>query len=479
MPLQAFILNKDETIPAIIKKVTDEEVMRIAMTENLERKNLSPIEEANGFLYFIENHNYTIEDLVLKFGKNLNYIRGRLRLLRLTDDFRKMLEENEITFTMAFELSKYSAEIQADVYSEHFVTDGNTNWKDLGMKDFSGRIQRLYTMDLSTFNFDKTQCTTCPFNTEVYDLFTESSQGRCTNNECLQQKRNEYTLSFCKIESEKNPSITLCVNPFDKVKEDIGAKLKDEGLEIKTVVTKDYPVAPIKPEASSFKMNFEYEKALEEYKIEDLAFYNEVEEIETKVENGEYKKFVYIGDGNPKICYAPVEKTTLSDPISELKEQDKKNKEAAMKNVYKESMEVLKTHTIPEIEFSISEDEIYLFLLLNFLEKKNFIRFGITDEKKTFLTDEDKNSIIRNITPGQRNLLQREFIIKHFPSSSDPNSRIAFLVPQLSMIYFPNETHAIANKHMGAYKKNNQLIEAKIKKIDEAKGKKKVAEIPA
>ncbi len=390
-----------------------------------------------------------------------------------------MLEKNEITFTMAFELSKYSAEIQADVYSEHFVTDGNTNWKDLGMKDFSGRIQRLYTMDLSTFNFDKTQCTTCPFNTEVYDLFTESSQGRCTNNECLQQKRNEYTLSFCKIESEKNPSITLCVNPFDKVKEDIGAKLKDEGLEIKTVVTKDYPVAPIKPEASSFKMNFEYEKALEEYRIEDLAFYHEVEEIETKVEKGEYKKFVYIGDGNPKICYAPVEKTNSLDPVSELKEQDKKNKETALKNVYKEAFEILKNNTIPDIEFSIFEDEIYLFLLLDFLDKKDFIRFGIKEEKKTRLTDDDKGSIIKSITPELRSFLYRKFIIKHFPNSPDPNAKITFYVAQLSKLHFEVETQAVINKHWGPYKKNNKKIAFKIKKIEEAKEKKRTTEVTA
>ena len=56
-------------IPAIVRELNDEEAMDIAITENLQRNDVSPFEEADAFQFLIDNKNYTIADLCKRFGK--------------------------------------------------------------------------------------------------------------------------------------------------------------------------------------------------------------------------------------------------------------------------------------------------------------------------------------------------------------------------------------------------------------------------
>lgn len=70
-------------VPAIVKKLSDHEVMEITITENLQREDLNPIEEALGFKRLLEEFNYTHEKLGKRLGKSRVYITNSLRLLKL------------------------------------------------------------------------------------------------------------------------------------------------------------------------------------------------------------------------------------------------------------------------------------------------------------------------------------------------------------------------------------------------------------
>jgi len=86
---KACRLAKLENIPAIIKPLTDAEVLELQVIENLQREDLNPIEEAQGFKALLEQCKYTQEKLAGKIGKSQGYIAARLALLNLTDDFQK------------------------------------------------------------------------------------------------------------------------------------------------------------------------------------------------------------------------------------------------------------------------------------------------------------------------------------------------------------------------------------------------------
>lgn len=70
-------------VPAIVKELSDKEVMEITITENLQRENLNAIEEALGFQRLLEEFNYTHEKLAERLGKSRSYITNSLRLLKL------------------------------------------------------------------------------------------------------------------------------------------------------------------------------------------------------------------------------------------------------------------------------------------------------------------------------------------------------------------------------------------------------------
>lgn len=86
-----------KTVPVIIKTLTDRETLEIALIENLQRENLSPIEEAEGLNRLMTEYHYTQESVGQTIGKSRSYITNVLRLLLLPPEVQKALAENKIT----------------------------------------------------------------------------------------------------------------------------------------------------------------------------------------------------------------------------------------------------------------------------------------------------------------------------------------------------------------------------------------------
>ena len=95
-----------EKIPAIIRDFTDEQMMEIALLENLQRENLSVIEEALAYKSMIEHLNLTQDDLSKKVGKSRSHVTNILGLLRLPGEVQQMVSDGRITMGHARALSK-------------------------------------------------------------------------------------------------------------------------------------------------------------------------------------------------------------------------------------------------------------------------------------------------------------------------------------------------------------------------------------
>ena len=100
------------TIPAIVRDFTDEQMMQIALLENLQRENLTAIEEATAYKDIINALNITQDDLAKKLGKSRSHITNMLGLLRLPNSVQdmvlksEMVRENQISMGHARVLSK-------------------------------------------------------------------------------------------------------------------------------------------------------------------------------------------------------------------------------------------------------------------------------------------------------------------------------------------------------------------------------------
>ena len=104
--LRASKLAGLETIPAIIKDFSDEEMREIALLENIQRENLSSIELAWAYKGIIDSLHIRQEDLADKIGKSRSHVTNTLGLLRLPEDVQDMVRENKISMGHARVLSK-------------------------------------------------------------------------------------------------------------------------------------------------------------------------------------------------------------------------------------------------------------------------------------------------------------------------------------------------------------------------------------
>ncbi|MBQ6840809.1 MAG: ParB/RepB/Spo0J family partition protein [Bacilli bacterium] len=98
------------TIPAIVKDFTDEEMMEIALLENIQREDLNPIDEAESISNILKMRGLTQEDFARKFGKSRSYITNLLGLLRLPKVVQDKVKSGTISMSHARSLSKLDDE---------------------------------------------------------------------------------------------------------------------------------------------------------------------------------------------------------------------------------------------------------------------------------------------------------------------------------------------------------------------------------
>ena len=88
-------------IPALVKNITPENAMEIALIENVQRENLNPIEEANAYKNIMEKCGYELGDVARLIGKSDSYIRNIMRLDGLSDNVKKLVEQGKISASHA------------------------------------------------------------------------------------------------------------------------------------------------------------------------------------------------------------------------------------------------------------------------------------------------------------------------------------------------------------------------------------------
>ena len=111
------------TIPAIIKDFSDEEMMEIALLENLQRENLSALEEAEAYNSLKTRLNLTQEELAKKVGKSRSHITNMLGLLTLPSEIKDEVVKGEISMGHARVLSKLEDKEQAITLADKVINE--------------------------------------------------------------------------------------------------------------------------------------------------------------------------------------------------------------------------------------------------------------------------------------------------------------------------------------------------------------------
>ncbi len=88
-------------IPALVKNLDDKNAMEIALIENVQRENLNPIEEADGYENLMQKCGYSLEDLSKLIGKSISYIRNLMRINSLPESVKQLIKEGKISASHA------------------------------------------------------------------------------------------------------------------------------------------------------------------------------------------------------------------------------------------------------------------------------------------------------------------------------------------------------------------------------------------
>jgi ParB family chromosome partitioning protein len=95
-----------DTIPALVEEIDDDTALEISIIENLQREDLSPLDEAAMYERMVKDHGYSVRKLAQKLGKDKGYLENRLRLADAPDDVRALVSLRKDTLSHAYELMK-------------------------------------------------------------------------------------------------------------------------------------------------------------------------------------------------------------------------------------------------------------------------------------------------------------------------------------------------------------------------------------
>lgn len=458
-----------EEIPAIISELSDEEAQEMAVTENLQRKDVTPTEEANAYKQLIDSGRHTVETLSVLFGKSENYIRTRLNFSTLIPELAELLDADIITISVASEICRYGEDVQREVYENH-LKEGilhHSSWRGRKAKEIAELIEQKFTIDLKRYAFDKTECASCRHNTNNLLLFNDGGCGQCANRACLSEMNAAFLKEKAMQIVQQQPDITLCRDPYF-TNETTVERLIASGYDVETInncIT--FPKSPIVPLIEDYDNSEDYEEALKDYEEEQADYIEICNEISRRNEAGEITLYAKIGERDITLCY--VEKTaaqiagsdkaaqTIAAQIAELEQKDKRNKEIAAENIVDDVKKVIREIDTTETKFGADEDRMMYFFLLSSLRKENYAAVGI-DKECDYLKDEEKMDVIANLTAKTKAIIRRDFLIANFKDAFRNNGSAALLL-DFAKKHMPEELADITNKYNEVYEKRHIRLE--------------------
>lgn len=188
-------------IPAMVRNLTTREVLEIQVIENLQRKDLHPLEEAEGYGLMMKEHGYTAESLAEKIGKSRSYIFARLKLLQLDDDAKRLFRSGTLNPSTALLIARIpTAKLRAKAIKE--ITDHDYNGDQMSVREAQRHIQNRFMLRLAeaSFPIDDSSlcggsCVACLKRTgnQDKDLFDDvDSPDVCTDPDCFEIKKQAH-----------------------------------------------------------------------------------------------------------------------------------------------------------------------------------------------------------------------------------------------------------------------------------------------
>lgn len=195
-----------EAVPVIIRQYSDEEFVEVLTIENLQREDLHPMEEAEGFTEWLHRPGHTVADLAVKIGKSESFIHQRLRLIDLIDPLREKFRQDQFTAAHAILLARLGADQQRQIlHDELFDHNGGI----ISARALQAYIESDVYLDLAKAVFPTSDekllpqagsCDRCTKRTGAAPaLFPEvGKKDNCLDRGCFYRKGNAFAAAQVK-----------------------------------------------------------------------------------------------------------------------------------------------------------------------------------------------------------------------------------------------------------------------------------------
>ena len=474
---RASLLAGAKTIKGTIyNNITDDEAEDMSLSENLQREEVRPTEEAKAFKRLLEKGRYDIYSLAGRFGRSEKYIYTRLKLNELYAPIGELLDNDTITISVAEEISTYEPNIQKDVYEKHLKEGNGDNWTDYTLNLFKRHFEKCYTTDLEQYKFDKTECKSCVHNAANYNLFAEHNGcGHCTNRKCLEAKNAAHVAKETEKLLKSDPKLVVA-RPYYGSRNDMALqKLDKKGHEIKeldyNVSAREFPKAPEAPKKEQYTRPKEYEQAVQTFERRNEEYAQKVEELNRKKEEGRIKTYVKVGQTEPELCYVEInKKETAPVTIETLQERDKRFNQLAVEKIVADTKKIVRENDYPESPFTQYEDGMIYFAMLNQLQRKHFSLFGIKDQPFA-LDEKQRMKIVAKLTDAQKTVIKRDFISYFLCENGHGDNNASKLLRDFANMHFPDQYGLAKATHEEEYQKRHERLEERIKEMKKAEKK--------
>jgi ParB/RepB/Spo0J family partition protein len=183
-----------------VVEMDDMQVREVQLIENLQRSDLSPLEEARGYQDLLDKHGYGVEDLAAKLGKSTSHVRGYLKVCSLPDKAAKALEDGTLNMSVAQLIARIPG-VKAREECTAWALQTDYMGEVPSFRMVKRQIEHKYMVELKGAPFDRKSltlvpaagsCDKCPKRSGNNPDYAGTRADICTDPECFQTKARAH-----------------------------------------------------------------------------------------------------------------------------------------------------------------------------------------------------------------------------------------------------------------------------------------------
>lgn len=442
---RASRLAGKKDIPVTILNVDESSAFDMQMTENLQREDIHPLNEAKGYKLLLERDSkMTTADLALRFGKSETYVLQRLKLNDLIAEGKKDFYNNRMSIGHAIILARLKPQDQRDAIQR--ISNSEDGYGTIAeLQNFVNR-HVMNNLSAAPFNMDDTElikkagaCISCPKRTGSSPLlFADiNDKDRCLDRNCFMLKCKTFLINKTNETIETQPEIVFLIDYNGPIQE----------------------VADI----------------LEEHRIKPLKEYNDFNDHDKsgkKVKGlwlsgnrAGFEQTIYLKPKASELKGAEDEKTI----VAKIQTRIKRGRELDQEKVYARIIDVLKQHPTQKKECKKLQRDEEVFLWFIVLDKASY---HLKHELKKIIglsKDEPAKlyQVLKSLKAEKKALILRKVILDQY-SGICPNSDFGYIIRKIAEGYgdidiaaFEKEQREIQMKRESRAKERIKLLQQK------------------